>query len=306
MNEQSKLRYESASGSIDFAVDSDFWINDLSDASSVDISLTTVQSIGQIGSTVASSRVESRKLTINGTLFEPLDSNRAALIRAVSPVVGGRLLYTHNGETCYLEVMPEKTPIIEPGRGLQDFQMVLFAPYPFWRKMETVEIAVTGLDNLFHFTIEENPPEQTDEGFNGYTGGEWYLSRNSGLSFVEYWCPGNIPLEFELKVSALGPVRGIEFSKFLTGQSIKLMGYGDAVLQRGDYILISTRFGRRGIWRYRGDQHNRENWLRYMHPASRLDMALDPGKNILKVDVEEGQDKVEAKLFLYGEVFSGV
>ena len=100
------FEYITAKRSITFSEDSDFWITSIDSLSSNNINISETQGVGQIGSTRSAQSVQPKDITISGTLFGDLKSNRRELIACISPLVPARFVIHEDGESWYLEGTP--------------------------------------------------------------------------------------------------------------------------------------------------------------------------------------------------------
>lgn len=279
--------YQSALGTVRFARDSAFWITTISGQSAVDVDISATRGPGQAGSSLAGQSVEPRELTIDGCLFDPVEQNRQQLLKVMAPREPATLTRRCGADAVALEVVPRRTPEISQGDGVQNFQLRLYAAYPYWRSAQRASTQLAGLEARLRFPF--------------YTGGRWYLSRFSGDYFHTLRGGGNVPTEFELVFAARAPVLRPEVMHMATRRRIGVNG----TLNTGEQLTVSTIYGHRGAVLERADGTT-ENGFAMLSVDSDLGMALQPGDNLLRIDAEAGRQALGVRLLAPREVRSGV
>lgn len=287
MNQTTIFSYDNALGNITFSSSGKFWITEIDGVSGIEVSLSASQSAKQIGASLTSQSVQPRTILVDGCIFEPLAQNRQKLINIIAPQVASRLTVIDNGESWYLDVVPERTPEITPGNGVQDFQMRLYAQYPYWQTTEQQAIMLAGLHSMFKFPF--------------FTGGRWWISRFSQEYVKDIYNSGNVPLEFDVLFIARAELSDPEIIHMGTGQVIRLQ----KTMAVGEKAVISTRYGQRGVVITHRDG-TEENGLRYISLDSDMGMAMLPGHNTIRQDAGEGRSNLTARLYGPQGVKSGV
>ncbi len=265
MNENTVFVYESIIGSLTFQYNSPFWITDINGVSSVDIDISESRSTGQIGSNITSQRVRPRSFTVNGAIFDPLAANRERLLRIIAPQIPATLTVKQGGGSWYLDVVPEKTPEVTPGNGVQYFQTRLRAAYPYWRTTASYAAQIAGINALFKFPF--------------YTGGAWWISQYSDSYFATIENRGNVPVEFRATFTARAALENPELLHVDTGQRILLR----KSMIAGERLVVSTIYGQRGVV-CTSPNGEVTNGFKYLTVESDPSMALRPGSNLLRID----------------------
>lgn len=287
MDEKTVFIYETAAGSVVFGYDSPFWITDFSGLSEIEVDVYESRGIQQIGSTVTGQSVKPRPLTIDGCIFDPVDTNRDILINAVSPQLPATFTMIDKEAAWYLDVIPKKTPAILPGKGVQNFQMQLYAPYPYWRSTKRYSSQISGIAPMFKFP------------FN--TGGKWWVSKYSDDFFANINNGGNIPIELQIVFTAKADLSTPELYHVGTGKKIKIL----KSMEAGEQIIVSTVYGKRGVTCV--DVNGvKTNGFRYLSLDSDLSMTLLPGENLLRSDAENNKEWLGVRLEAPAGVKSGV
>ena len=131
--------YTAANGrQIRFAVDSDFWLTDLSGEDGLDLDISEQQSSGQTGTTVTGTAVGAKPITATGAILRDLDANEWLLKQLLTPGSRGRWTKITATGTWYLDVLTKHSPDVSGGEHLLNFQFSLYAAYPYWRTAETL------------------------------------------------------------------------------------------------------------------------------------------------------------------------
>ena len=288
MNGSTTFEYENAIGKILFAKSGPFWVTDIDSVSSVDIDIAASQSPLQIGSSLHNQSVAPRSITLDGALFEPLEANRKHLLRVLAPQVPSTLTVYQNGESWFLDVFPEKTPDISPGEGVQYFQTRLYAPYPYWKSVETHTQQLVGLSPLFRFPYVEE--------------GNWKLSEFSDNYYATVENTGNAPVGFKVVFSARATLSNPELQHLNTGEKIKIIR---KTMAPGEKLVVSTLDGQKGVTCIDA-LGNESNGFRYLSTDSHLKMALLPGQNLLRFDAATNRAALSVRIEAPKGVVSGV
>lgn len=287
MNENTVFTYENAIGKLTFAFDSNMWLTDIDGASSVDIEISESQSNGQVGASVASQSVKPRSITIDGAIFEPILLNRKKLLSVMAPQVPATLTVSQGRESWYLDVIPEKTPEISPGNGVQYFQARIRAPYPYWKSTTSYSNQIAGLVPMFRFP------------FN--TGGGWWISKFSDSYFSTIKNRGNVPIEFQVTFTARSALTKPELYHVDTKKRIRL----NKTMVAGETVVVSTIYGKKGVV-CKSTTGAVANGFKYLTVDSDLDMNLVPGDNLLRIGAESNREGLSVRIEAPEGVVSGV
>lgn len=265
MNQNTVFIYENTIGRLVFRYDSPLWITDVDGMSSVEIDIAEAQSTGQIGASITSQNVRPRSFTLDGAIFEPIQTHRERVLHIVAPQIPATLTVEQGGESWYLDVVPEKTPEITTGDGVQYFQTRLRAAYPYWRTTATYAAQVAGLVAMFKFPFS--------------TGGRWWVSRYSDSYFTTIENKGNVPVEFQVTFTARAALDNPELYHVDTGKRILIR----KSLIAGESVTVSTVYGCKGVV-CTSAAGAISNGFKYLSVDSDLAMTLRPGSNLLRID----------------------
>lgn len=284
MNQDTKIRYQSAGGILDFAFNSDFWIEKIAGLQT-DISLNTSQSVGQRGSTVNGQSVQPKKVTVNGAIFGNVEANRTKVLAAILPLQEAKITFLQNGESWYLEGWPTKTPIFEDGVGVQEFQFQFYVPYPYFRSSEQRSYQLSGLRAMWHTPF--------------YTGGRFYISKYTEDAFCRVANTGNVAQAITLALYAAAEVTRPVIHNVERGSHIWI----NKVMAPGEQMVISTHDKDKDAGqavRFFAQDGSESNGFKYLTPDSDLAMAVAPGGNIFMADAAANKQNLRCTLTTAG------
>lgn len=265
MNENTIFIYENTIGRLVFQYNGQMWITDVDGVSSVEIDIAESRSTMQVGSSITSQNVRPRSFTLDGAIFEPIAAQRERLLNVIAPQIPATLTIKQGGEEWYLDVVPEKTPEITAGNGVQFFQTRLRAAYPYWRTTASYATQIAGLVAMFKFS------------FN--TGGSWWISRYSDSYFASIENRGNVPVEFRVTFTARAALDNPELYHVDTGKRILIR----KSMIAGERVTVSTIYGHKGVV-CTSASGEVSNGFKYLSVDSDLSMTLRPGSNLLRID----------------------
>jgi hypothetical protein len=279
--------YESVIGRLVFRYDSPLWISEIDGVSSVEIDISESRSTGQVGSSVSSRSVRPRSVPIEGSVFDPIDTNRDRVIDIMAPQANATLTVIKNGKSWYLDVTPEKTPDFTPGVGVQYFQARLHAAYPYWRSTNSYATQIAGLIAMFKFPF--------------FTGGKWWISKYSDSFFATLDNDGNVPQDFRVIFAARSAIVNPELYQVDTGKRILIR----KAMVAGERVIASTIYGKKGVICISA-KGEITNGFRYLSVDSNLSMSLLPGPNLLRIDASDNRAGLSVRIEAQEGVKSGV
>lgn len=281
--------FQAADGStIRFAVNSDFWITNLTGDDGLDVEMTEQQSTGQTGKTITGQSVGSRAITVTGSILRDLDANEALLKRLIRPESAARWLKTVDRTTWYLDVLPSHTPDVSGGAHLLNFQFKLKAAYPYWRTVETAATMLGGLESAWFPTPVS-------------TAGTWYISRYKRDLYTPVVNSGSTETGFTLRLTATARVKNPMLWHNGQRSFIRL----NKEMLPGEAAVISTLEGERGCT-YRQSDGTEVNGFRWLDYDSDLWMTLAPGANVLRLTADEGRENLTVTIHAPKGVAAGV
>lgn len=178
-------------GEIKFVFEKGFAINKPNGIDSVSVSHSQAQGINQVGSTIQSSNVQSRVVTVSGIFVgdkETQAANKNKLISVIRPDLTAKLY----ADDFYLEVRPTATPVIEPKPLFSAFQFSVIASYPYWQRDGSASARLSGVRKRFRFPWNVAQP---------YRFGELVTAQ-----FINIENDGQVPVPFTATFTALEQV----------------------------------------------------------------------------------------------------
>lgn len=204
---------------ITFVYEHGFVINKPNGIDVVEISHSQAQGINQVGSTIQSSNVQSRIVTISGVFVgsdELQKSNKSKLISVIRPDLSARLY----ADDYYLEVYPTATPVIEARPRFSAFQFSVMAAYPYWQKDASASARLSGVRKMFRFPWNVYRP---------YRFGELVTAQ-----FINLNNDGQVPVPFTVTFTALEQVENPKLIEASTNEYLLL----NKTLIAGEKVVV--------------------------------------------------------------------
>ena len=281
--------YTAADGrQIRFAVDSDFWLTDVSGEDGMDLDITEQQSSGQTGTTVTGTAVGAKPITLTGAILRDLDANERLLKQLLFPGSAGRWTKITAAGIWYLDVLTKHSPDVSGGEHLLNFQFSLYAAYPYWRTEETLTTMLGGLQSTWFPTPVS-------------TAGRWYISQYKQDLYTTVTNTGNTETDFTLNLTAKARVLNPMLWHNGTRTFIRL----NKEMLAGERAVISTAENNRTCTYYAADGISQDGF-RFMDADTDWWMTLSPGDNVLRLTAEEGRENLTATITAPKGVASGV
>lgn len=274
--------YDNCTSTIEFSYSSPFWINSVEGLSENDIDISSSQGVSQIGSTVTATSIQSKSITINGTIMGATAEYRKTLLSAVLPGVSGKLYY----EDYYIDCIPSKTPVISNGLGTQEFQIVLFCAYPFWQNVENQEIAFTQKLSLFKFPFSTGFPFKISD----FSQSIYKTVNNDGNS------ESGLIVKFTAVTDVVNPqLLHVDKMKFLK------LNY---TLKAGETVIINTNAGQKDVTINKAGVIT--NAFKYLTVDSDMALTASMGDNLFEILATTNIEGLDAVIELPKGVYVGV
>lgn len=263
---------------IRFAVDSDFWLTNLTGDDGIALDITEQQTSGQVGTTIIGTAIDSRTITATGAILKNLDVNERILKQLLSPGAEGRWVKQVGQNRWYLETIVKRSPDVSGGEHRLNFQFSLHAAYSYWRTEEQINTLLGGLEATWFPTPVS-------------TSGSWYISKYKQDLYTTVTNTGNTPVGFVITLVASARVVNPMIWNNGTRTFVKL----NKAIETGDRVVISTQEDTRGctITYSAGTQ---EDGFRYMDVDTDWWMTLDPGENVLRLTADSGRENLTATI----------
>lgn len=271
--------YTAADGrQIRFAVDSDFWLTDVSGEDGMDLDITEQQSSGQTGTTVTGTAVGAKPITLTGAILRDLDANERLLKQLLFPGSAGRWTKITAAGIWYLDVITKHSPDVSGGEHLLNFQFSLYAAYPYWRTEETLTTMLGGLQPTWFPTPVS-------------TAGSWYISQYKRDLYTTVTNTGNTETDFTLTLAASARV----LNPMLWHNGKRSFLRLNREMLAGERAVISTAENNRTCTYYAADGSSQDGF-RFMDADTDWWMTLSPGANVLRLTADEGRENLTATI----------
>lgn len=202
-----ELKFISDNGvSVGFGFRAGIVVEDLSDATSQNISMTGSQGVDSVGVKLEDQTVQPKNIAIQGVIKGRAAEKRALLLRAFAPRVGGTLVYDNKYQ---LRVYPTQTPVIEKYEYNPAFNLTLYAPYPYWRAMSESSETLLGVTKEFRFPWNISTP---------YRFGSF-----SEKLYVNVTNLGNVPARWKLSLFANADLANPMIQNMKTAKLVRVL-----------------------------------------------------------------------------------
>lgn len=253
-----KLRYVSDNGGeivLDF--DHGYIINTVDGVTGRTVKLQTAQGFEQIGDTVTSMSLGGQILTIKGRIPLQNISAKRAMLRIFQPLSHGRLYWE---DKYYIDVFVKDSPQISQERH-STFLLGLYAPYPYWQKVNQSRYELGGLTAEFMFPLNYATPHRfgsttIETQFNAYNAGDcassFALTITAGEADLTNFAVTDVNTQKAIKfIGTLDAGKRLEMYRENGQLYIKIDGTTDAFdmlddtsdlysLSAGDNVLLFT------------------------------------------------------------------
>ncbi len=272
------LRYIPENGNeIILTYDYGYLVKTVDGATGRSVNISTAQGYEQVGETVQNTTLGGQVLTLYGKIPNRNTSAKLALLRAFLPLTKGRLVWE---DKYYMDVYVKDSPTVTQEKH-SDFILSLFAPYPYWQKLNENYYELGGLSGGFRFPVNYATPHR----FATYSPETQFNAVNNGDS-AAYFTLTIISGGADLVNFVVTNVKTLKFLRF-TGTlpaETKLELYRDS-----GQLYIKA---------------NGADAFDLIDDTSDL-FSLNPGDNILLFTAESGT--ADAKITItFNETFAGV
>ena len=264
--------------SFEFSLEAKCVITDPDFLTGQNASIAITQGIGQVGGSFGNSIVEAKNFTVNGKFIGICTAKKQELLSVVLPQTRGKLIVC---DKYYLDVMPTKTPYINPAERYADFQFSLTAAYPYWSSIEKKTEMLAGVIPRFKFPWLLTAP--------------YVFSTKTNGNFTNILNNGHVDIPYTLTFTASGDVVNPQVVNIKTFETIKYNGSleNDEVLT----IIISH------------DKYDAESSI-YGDVDGKIDIEsnlfrLHPGENVLKYTATENREGLSVEIS-FEEEYVGV
>lgn len=273
------LRYVSDNGAeIILTRDYGYLVNTVDGATGRTVNVLTAQSYGQIGDTLQGMSVGGQIITIHGRIPHRNTTAKRAMLRTFLPLSTGRLIWN---ERYYIDVCVHDSPSISQEKH-SVFMLSLYAPYPYWQRLDQSYYELGGLTAQFRFPINYATPHR----FGTSVSGTQFNAINNGDSAVR----------FALTILAgASDLTDFAITNVNTLKSLKFTG----TLYAGDRLEMYRESGQLYLRR-----NGTEDAFDLLDDTSDL-FDLDAGDNVLLFTADAGADDAKVAI-TFNESYVGV
>ena len=258
-----------------FEADYGFIINKPRGIDTLTVRHNQAQGINQVGSTVQSSNVQSRPVTVSGILVGSFQAeNKEKLLSVVRPDLSARLY----ADDYYLEVRPSATPTIEPRPQFAAFQFQLLAAYPYWQKDDSASATLSGVAKRFRFP--------------------WNISRAYRFGevmsalFINVQNDGQVPIPYTVTFRALAEVQNPKLIDAATNKYLLL----NKTLVAGETVTIEITHERTYV------NSSVDGECRGALDLASSFFRLAVGDNVIKPEASSGKENLQVNIDFATEV----
>ena len=241
--------------------------------------INTFHAPGQDGAFIISEAVETRNITVEGTILSDTptqaESMKARLRQVFTPKSRGLFYIRGRRIPCVVEevVFTEGVNARHPA-----FFVSLLCPSPFFESPEPVRVELAAWLGLFGFPLEI--PE--DIGIE--------MGRREPRQIIGVHNAGDVPSGCEIRFSALGELTNPELRNVDTGEVFRL----EKTMAAGEEICVYTHFAeKRVIQRLGGVVSNAFNAM----DSDSTFLQLAPGTNTLRYHADSNLDSLEVNIY---------
>lgn len=190
---------------------------DMDLGSGMAVSLGISQGFSQIGETVRTQKVSGRTINVNGAVYGDVVERKKTMRKILAPFASGKLIFENTHYTrVYVKAAPSFSTVKNDGR----FTLQFYAPYPFFREIDTKGVDIGVTTPMFSFPVNYSVYHQF-----GARSLEKYININNS---------GDVSVPFDLILKSTGVSENIEIHNLSTNEVLKING----VLTAGETITI--------------------------------------------------------------------
>ena len=264
-------------GEIKFVFEDGFTINKPNGIDMVSISHSQAQGINQVGSTIQSSNVQSRVVTVNGIFVGTANQqaeNKTKLISVIRPDLTAKL---YAGDY-YLDVRPTATPVIEPKPLFAAFQFSVIAAYPYWQKDSSASATLSGVQKRFKFPWNIS---------RAYRFGELVTAQ-----FITINNDGQVPVPYTVTFSAVDTVVSPKLIDAYTNEYLLL----NKTLVAGEKVVVEITHERTYV------NSSVDGECRGALDLGSSFFRLAVGDNVIKPEATSGKSNLNVKIDYAAEI----
>ena len=258
-----KLVFQNRIGSVEFSEKTGIVISEFSSFGAQNVSFDSTQSNRDIGEKLAYQSVNSKSISVLGTILGPSDALREQMKHVIAPLAEAKLIYNDEYE---LTVYVKKSPDIEKYSRYANFSFSLYAPYPYWFKKTRDQTMLVGLQPLFSFPWNISKP--------------FSFSEVTDTGYVTILNDGEAPAYWTVTLSALDEVVNPRVYNMETGEYVKML----KTMSAGEQIILSNEGDELAVTCVSPDGEKSDGFP-FLEIES-IPFKLAVGENYVKTDAE--------------------
>lgn len=263
-----------------------FFLTKVEGAGEIKQDITTFKAPEQDGAFFVSGTLDTRNITLEGTLLADTVNDayalRRKLLRIFTPKQKGTLLYRGRQIACVVE---EASFSVSTGERNHAFIISLLCPSPFFADPEELRIELAAWEEAFYFPLEI-PAD----------GIEFGIRAPSQIMTVDNM--GDVSCGCTILFKALGAVQNPELYCIDTDEYIRL----NKTMANGEELRVKTYFaGKRVTSTLGGVTTNAFSCV----DTGSVFLQLAPGRNLLRFSADENMELLEVTI-LYRPQYLGV
>lgn len=258
---------------VEFSFESKIIIGSITGFTENFINLSLSQGINQVGSTMQGQAVQAKDIIVNGEIMGETIAARRLMVNTIKPLTGARLIYNDEWE---IKVYPTQTPIIEKYRKNAKFQFILKAPFPYWNKIKTTAVPLSGIEPMFSFPWDLSTTFQFGKRVENY--------------FTNVVNTGNVDAPFRIKFTATAELSNPKITNAETLEFFRIK----RAMKVGETITVDI--GSSGVSIISEFEGKKTDVFGSFDIYSDL-YRLQVGDNILRYDADINRDGLEVIIY---------
>ena len=246
---------------------------DMDFGNGVAVDVRTSQGFAQIGETVQSRKVSSRRILVSGVVYGDVYERKTSMRKIFAPFSSGVLKF---GNEYYIRVVISETPTFSPVKHDGRFVMQFLAAFPFFRRIKESVFSFGDVLPSFKFPINYSIPHNF---------GETIFER-----YVNVFNDGDVETYFNVTFQTNSTSVNPTISNLKTFKHLSINGtinVGDVVsIYRDDKNVLRAELFRDG---------ETTDIISWIDEESTL-FSLDVGDNLIAVNDDGGLENLFAKI----------
>lgn len=228
---------------------------DMNVGDGVSVNLSTTQGFSQIGETVKNQTVSGRSIEVKGVIYGNIQERKKIMRKTFAPFTSGKLFFEDEYFTrVFVKSPPTFSPIKNDGR----FTMLLYAPFPFFYRVEETYVYIGGITPTFRFPIN-------------YAGTHTFGKKAPG-KYATIINDGDVKVPFHVYIKANAACENVTITNVNTFAFLRL----NCTLSGGDVVEV-----------YRDDDNVLNAVLKSSGVVSDIISAIDEESTLFELEVGE-------------------